>query len=172
MRVIGLTANGPAAVGALMVGLPPSSKVIRTTKSLPWLTTQQALVASEQSMSTGADGNRRSVLSRTCASSSPAGRSKLMPLLRLKVWSASSSPLSRSNTDSRLCTLTLRRSGGSGEAAVLGTKPRSPKRTMLSSRFGKAPVVCACVPSVPPSAKIVRGASVGVAVDEGAAGDA
>ena len=71
MRVTGLTANGPGAVGALMVGLPVPSKSMRTMKSLPWLTTQQASVPSEQSMSTGADGNMRSVLSRICASSRP-----------------------------------------------------------------------------------------------------
>ena len=77
----------------------------------------------------------------------------------LNVWSAISVLLATSNTDIRLCTLMLKRSGGSGEAAVLGTKPRSPKITMLCSMFGKAPVVCATVPSVPPLAKIVRGAS-------------
>ena len=59
-----------------------------------------------------------------------------MPLLRLNVWSAISCSLPVSNTDSRLCTLPLRRSGGSGEAAALGTKPRSPKSTMLCSMFG------------------------------------
>ena len=42
---------------------------------------------------------------------------------------------------------------------------------MLSSRLGKAPVVCATVPSVPPSAKMVRGASPATHGDEGAAGE-
>ena len=64
MRTTGLTANGPGAVGALMVGLPVPSKSMRTMKSLPWLTTQHLPVASEQSMSTGTEGNMRSVLSR------------------------------------------------------------------------------------------------------------
>ena len=68
-------------------------------------------------MSTGADGNIRSVLSRICASSSPAGRSKLMPRFMLKVWSVSSWLVSRSKTESRLCTFRLKRSGGSGDAA-------------------------------------------------------
>ena len=134
---------------------------MRTMKSLPWLTTQHVPVASEQSMSTGADGNMRSVLSRTCASSRPAGRSKLMPRFMLNVWSASSCWWLMSNTDIRLCTFRLKRSGGSGEAAEFGTKPRPSNSTMLCSRFGNAPVVCGCEPSVAPSAKIVRGASLG-----------
>ena len=66
-----------------------------------------------------------------------------MPRFMLNVWSAISVLLAMSNTDIRLCTLMLKRSGGSGEAAVLGTKPRSPKSAMLCSMFGKAPVGCA-----------------------------
>src|SRR5215510_14049932 len=85
IRTTGLVGNGPAAVGALMVGLPAASKSMRTMKSLPWLTTQHFRVASEQAMSTGADGNRRSVLSRTFASGRLAGRSKLMPRFMLNV---------------------------------------------------------------------------------------
>ena len=143
MRTTGLTANGPAAVGALIVGAPLRVEVMRTMKSLPWLTTQHGRWRREQAMSTGAEGNRRSVLSRICASSSPAGRSKLMPRFMLNVCAAISWSVAVSNTDNRLCTLTLKRSGGSGEAAELGTKPRPPKRAMLSSMLGKAPVGCA-----------------------------
>jgi hypothetical protein len=64
MRTTWLTGNGPGMVGAWIVGLPRPSKSMRTMKSLPWLTTQQAPVVSEQSMSTGTEGNMRSVLSR------------------------------------------------------------------------------------------------------------
>ena len=67
-----------------------------------------------------------------------------------------------SNTETRLCTLRLKRSGGSGDAAEFGTRPRPLKIAMLWSMFGNAPVGCAWVPSVRPSAKMVRGASLGV----------
>src|SRR5262249_2315578 len=66
------------------------------------------------------------------------------------------------NTETRLWTFRLKRSGGSGEAAELGTKPRPLKSAMLCRRLGNAPVGCAWVPSVAPSAKMVRGASPGV----------
>jgi hypothetical protein len=53
-----------------------------------WLTTQQALVAPLQAMSTGAEGNIRSVLSRTCASERFGGTSKLIPRFHVECLGA------------------------------------------------------------------------------------
>src|SRR5262249_62285216 len=88
MRVTGLWANGPGAVGAWIVGLPAASKAMRTMKSLPWLTTQHAPVGVEQAMSTGTDRNRRSVLARSCASSRPGGRARARAWGALQGWAA------------------------------------------------------------------------------------
>src|SRR5262249_32129145 len=159
MRATGLTGNGPGAVGALMLGTPCSSKVTRTMKSLPWLTTQHVGLPTPQSMSTGTEGNMRSVLSRIWAGCSPSGRSKLMPRFMFNADPLSWS-VDVSKNDSRLCTSMLRRSGGSGDAPGPGAYTCVSWITMLANMLGHAPLGCATVPSVAPSAKIVRGASV------------
>ena len=138
-----------------MVGLLAPSKSMRTMKSLPWLTTQHLPVAVG---AVDVDRHRREHAFGVVADLrvEQAGRQVEVDaavhveglIARSRCWRR------MANTDMRLCTLRLKRSGGSGEAAELGTKPRPSNRAMLCSMFGNAPVGCATVPSTPPSAKI------------------
>jgi hypothetical protein len=111
---------GPATSGAPTVGTPAPSAVRRTTRSLFWITTHASLPFGRQVIATGFDRNRRGT----------AAVSRLIPRFRFSgaswrtvapVCAAVISVRVSSNTDTRPCTIWLKRSGPFGEAPVLTT---------------------------------------------------
>src|SRR5262249_13213300 len=133
---------GPAARGALMVGIPAPSTVRRATISEFWITIQASEPSGRQAIATGFVKN--SVGAGVVA--------RFTPWFRLSgacrrtfgsVWPAIvSSRFDVSKTETKPCNIELKRSGPLGDAPVLTTYAleRVGCNAMAANWLGKAPV--------------------------------
>src|SRR6185503_3093513 len=100
--------GSPAACGALIVGVPFASRSTFTIRFDAEATTKPVFELCANAAAHGTARNTRDGLAA----------SRLMPLFMLNV--APSVSVSRSITDRNACTLTLKRTGPFGDAAVFG----------------------------------------------------